>query len=54
MKPAKPANDDTKVVDLMAALKKSLDGGGGTRQRAERFVAAKAKPRKPAGRTRAA
>ena len=56
VKPAKPANDDTKVVDLMAALKKSLEGGadGGTRQRAERFVAAKAKPKKAGGRTRAA
>jgi hypothetical protein len=55
VKPQQPANDD-KVVDLMAALKKSLEGGaaGGTRQRAERFVAAKAKPRKSGGRTRAA
>jgi DNA end-binding protein Ku len=25
---AKPANDDGKVIDLMAALKKSLEGGG--------------------------
>jgi DNA end-binding protein Ku len=55
VKSAKPANDDAKVVDLMAALKKSLEsGGGGTRQRAERFVAAKAKPKKAGGRTRAA
>ena len=54
VKPAKPANDDAKVVDLMAALKKSLEGGGGKRQRAERFVAAKAKPRKANGRIRAA
>ena len=55
VKPAKPANDDTKVVDLMAALKKSLEGGGSDRrQRAERFVAAKAKPKKAGGRTRAA
>jgi DNA end-binding protein Ku len=38
-KPAKPANDDTKVVDLMAALRNSLKGGGATRERAERFVA---------------
>ena len=52
MKPQKPANDD-KVVDLMAALKKSLEGGGGRRQRAERFVAAKASPQ-GGGRTRAA
>ena len=54
VKPVKPANDDTKVVDLMAALKKSLEGGEGRRQRAERFVAAKAKPRKAGGRTRVA
>jgi DNA end-binding protein Ku len=55
VRPQKPANDD-KVVDLMAALKKSLEGGaaGGTRQRAERFVAAKGKTRKSGGRTRAA
>jgi DNA end-binding protein Ku len=55
VKSAKPANDDTKVVDLMAALKKSLEGGGiERRERAERFVAAKAKPKKAGGRTRAA
>ena len=55
VKAAKPANDDAKVVDLMAALKKSLEGGGSDRrQRAERFVAAKAKPKKAGGRTRAA
>jgi hypothetical protein len=29
VKPSKPANDDTKVVDLMAALKKGVEGGGG-------------------------
>jgi DNA end-binding protein Ku len=55
VKPAKPANDDTKVVDLMAALKKSLEAGGSERrERAERFVAAKVKPRKAGGRTWAA
>ena len=54
VKSAKPANDDTKVVDLMAALKKSLEGGGSERrERAERFVAAKAKPKKAGGRTQA-
>ena len=54
VRPQKPANDD-KVVDLMAALKKSLESGGSERrERAERFVAAKAKPRKSGGRTRAA
>jgi DNA end-binding protein Ku len=53
--PQQPANDD-KVVDLIAALKKSLEDGAGDgkRQRAERFVAAKAQPRKSSGRTRAA
>ena len=54
VKSSKPANDDTKVVDLMAALKKSLEGDDGRRQRAERFVAAKAKPRKSGGRKRVA
>ncbi|CAN5923624.1 Ku protein [soil metagenome] len=56
-KPIKPskAEAEAKVVDLMAALRKSLESGGdGKRQRAERFVAAKSKPRKPASRTRAA
>jgi DNA end-binding protein Ku len=32
VKPAKPANDDGKVIDLMAALKKSLEGGGTQRK----------------------
>jgi DNA end-binding protein Ku len=40
---AKPANDDTKVIDLMAALKKSLGAG------AERRPAAGSK-KKPTGR----
>jgi non-homologous end joining protein Ku len=39
----KPANDDTKVIDLMAALKKSLgaarSGAGGQRQKAGRRAA---------------
>ena len=39
----------------MAALKKSLEAAGSDRrERAERFVAAKAKPKKAGGRTRAA
>jgi DNA end-binding protein Ku len=56
VRPTKPANDDTKVVDLMAALKKSLESGGADRrQRAERFTAAKAKnSKKPGGRRRVA
>jgi hypothetical protein len=41
VRPSKPANDDTKVVDLMAALKQSLESGGGSGQRAESFTAAK-------------
>jgi non-homologous end joining protein Ku len=40
---ARPANDDTKVIDLMAALKKSLGAG------AERRPAAGSK-KKPSGR----
>ena len=55
VKPSKPANDDGKVVDLMAALKKSLAGGSASRERAERFASAKAKSgKKPGGRKRAA
>jgi DNA end-binding protein Ku len=55
VKPSKPANDDGKVVDLMAALKKSLTGSSATRERAERFASAKAKSgKKPGGRKRAA
>ncbi|HTG26201.1 MAG TPA: Ku protein [Reyranella sp.] len=50
VKSAKPANDDNKVIDLMAALRKSLESGGGRRQRAERVVADKTKPRKTGGR----
>lgn len=42
VRPTKPANDDTKVVDLIAALRKSLESGGADRrQRAERFTEAK-------------
>lgn len=53
VKPSKPANDEGgKVVDLMEALRKSLQGGGAPRARAERFTAAKKKP--PAKRGRAA
>ena len=40
IKPVKPANDDTKVIDLMAALKKSL----GAAPAARRGGAAKKKP----------
>ena len=53
VKPSKPANDEGgKVVDLMEALRKSLQGVGAPRARAERFTAAKKKP--PAKRGRAA
>jgi DNA end-binding protein Ku len=55
VKPSQPANDDTKVVDLMAALKRSLESGGDKRERAERFTAAKSKTtKKPGGRRRVA
>lgn len=51
VKPSKPANDeDGKVVDLMEALRKSLQGGGAPRARAERFTAAKKKPAAKRGR----
>jgi DNA end-binding protein Ku len=43
IKPGKPVNDDTKVVDLMAALRNSLKGGGASRDRAERFVTSTAR-----------
>src|SRR5262245_674063 len=42
IKPSKPANDDTKVIDLMAALKKSL--GAATEKRAA--AGSKKKPAK--------
>lgn len=50
-----PGGKDEKVVDLMAALKESLKGGGSTRAKAERFLAAhketaKAKPKPKAKR----
>jgi DNA end-binding protein Ku len=54
VKPAKPANDDAKVVDLMEALRNSLKGGGAPRQRAERFVASKKATKKKPARRRAA
>jgi DNA end-binding protein Ku len=45
IKPAKPANDDGKVFDLMEALRNSLNGGA-SRERAERFVASKGSTKK--------
>jgi DNA end-binding protein Ku len=56
VKPTKPANDDTKVVDLMQALRNSLKGGGApaARERAERFVAAKTRGKRKPSRRRAA
>ena len=44
-----PEATDEKVVDLMAALKSSLKGGGATREKAERFMAAQT-AKKPAKR----
>jgi DNA end-binding protein Ku len=49
VRPTKPANDDGKVIDLMAALKKSLESGGGSRERAESVPASKARTGKKAG-----
>lgn len=50
-----PEEKDEKVVDLMEALRSSLKGGGASRAKAERFMAAhkskpKAKKKKPARR----
>jgi DNA end-binding protein Ku len=44
VKPVKPANDDGKVIDLMAALKKSLEGGGTRRPSSSGTNGAKKKP----------
>lgn len=50
----KPAEED-KVVDLMEALKKSLDGSGGpSRDKADRFMAAHTRKAKPKGRRKRA
>ena len=54
-----PEEKDEKVVDLMAALRDSLKGGGASRAKAERFMAAhkdkaKTKARKKPSRKRAA
>jgi DNA end-binding protein Ku len=49
---AEPEEKEEKVVDLMEALRRSLKGGGGSREKAERFLAAHAK--KKAKRKRAA
>jgi DNA end-binding protein Ku len=55
VRPTKPGNDDGKVIDLMASLKKSLEGGGGSRERAESVPAPKAKnSKKPGARRRVA
>jgi DNA end-binding protein Ku len=35
VKAPQPSNDDGKVIDLMAALKRSLKGGGGEAQQQE-------------------
>ena len=46
--------EDSAVVDLMAALKKSLQGSGPERNRAERYSAARATRKKPSTRGRKA
>ena len=51
---ASVANDDSPVIDLMEALRKSLGGKGGARQRAERFAASPKGKAKKAGGRRAA
>jgi DNA end-binding protein Ku len=54
IRPEKPANDDGKVVDLMAALRNSLQGAGTGRERAERFVASTARRSSPKGKKKSA
>ena len=55
VRPVAVANDDTKVVDLMAALRKSLAGGDEPqRKRAERFAEAPANKKKKPARRKAA
>ena len=54
---AEAPEEEDKVVDLMDALRRSLKGGAGSREKAERFMAAheKKKPkRKSSSRKRAA
>jgi len=51
---AAPEESDEKVVDLMEALRRSLKGGdGGTRDKAERFMAAHAEKKKSTARPKA-
>lgn len=49
IKPMAPANDDGKVVDLMAALRKSLQGSGGARSTARSSTSTKLAAKKQAG-----
>lgn len=42
-----PVEEDEKVVDLMEALKKSLKGGGPSREKADRFLEAHGRKAKP-------
>ncbi|HYX04125.1 MAG TPA: Ku protein, partial [Reyranella sp.] len=50
---AEAPEGEEKVVDLMEALQKSLDGGGGpSRDRADRFMQAHARRTKPKSRSR--
>jgi DNA end-binding protein Ku len=54
---AAPEQKEEKVVDLMEALRRSLKGDGGSREKAERFLAAhekKKSKKKPSSRKRAA
>ena len=49
VKATKPANDDGKVIDLMAALKRSLQGGNTPRAAARISTVTKSAAKKPAG-----
>jgi DNA end-binding protein Ku len=54
VRPMKPANDDTKVVDLMDALRSSLKGGAQGRARTDHSAPKARTARKKPARRRAA
>jgi DNA end-binding protein Ku len=51
---AAPEEEEEKVVDLMEALRKSLKGGGPSREKADRFLEAHGRRAKPKSRRRKA
>lgn len=50
--PGEDAEDKGKVVDLMQALRKSLQGGGEGKERADRYMEAQTRRKPAAGKTR--